>query len=483
MEFLQKTINDKHYVVAEPEKDIIDYQMKMISMNDIGCLVPAKKLQENDVTNIYYDVTNKRSLIQYIENRKISREQFIKIIFSITDAVDELREYQLVSAGLVFDADYIYISDNEFKPQFIYLPMYDDELDANNIKSFLLEFILKGKIEETTDNFVQKLLNVFNRPDLTVDYLKKAVMQMQNVGYTQPIQNKPINNPIQQNSPSANRGTENFIPIPQTSSNSISEKQKTKISEKKETKSAKKNGGKTVIFIIVQILLAAMLAGLALSGVINTEDGVLDVTKLAALILCAAAVDYVVFKNTLAKNASSEKKEKQAKPQKEKKEKSKNTASAGIAIPGKENIPPVVSPKAENKSKPESIKENVANDSYLVIPQADFEPTDIDSSNDVAMAYVEYVDEGITKTYYFNKPEFLVGRRTGSVDCIVMNKKVSNIHAKFVCRNGVYYVNDLNSKNGTYVNSRDNRIAGGIDIPINNNDRIYLSDTEFVLHC
>jgi pSer/pThr/pTyr-binding forkhead associated (FHA) protein len=57
--------------------------------------------------------------------------------------------------------------------------------------------------------------------------------------------------------------------------------------------------------------------------------------------------------------------------------------------------------------------------------------------------------------------------RAASNDIPIDNLAVSGFHARIVCDNGVYLVEDLNSTNGTFVNDR--RIA---QLALNNNDVI-----------
>lgn len=53
-----------------------------------------------------------------------------------------------------------------------------------------------------------------------------------------------------------------------------------------------------------------------------------------------------------------------------------------------------------------------------------------------------------------NKSEFTIGRKQSSVDGVVsFNKAIGRIHCRILCNQGKYYIEDLNSANGTYVNN------------------------------
>lgn len=48
----------------------------------------------------------------------------------------------------------------------------------------------------------------------------------------------------------------------------------------------------------------------------------------------------------------------------------------------------------------------------------------------------------------------LVGKIEGEADIILNTPTVSRMHARLECREGIYYVRDLSSKNGTFVNGQ-----------------------------
>lgn len=56
-------------------------------------------------------------------------------------------------------------------------------------------------------------------------------------------------------------------------------------------------------------------------------------------------------------------------------------------------------------------------------------------------------------TLRVNKPEYVIGKNPMAVDgCLSFNNAISRVHCKIIWRNGAYYVEDLKSANGTYVN-------------------------------
>lgn len=56
--------------------------------------------------------------------------------------------------------------------------------------------------------------------------------------------------------------------------------------------------------------------------------------------------------------------------------------------------------------------------------------------------------------------------------------KISRKHAKIICKNGQYFLEDYGSLNGSYVNKGE-RLTPGEPMPIKNGDEIILGKTFF----
>ncbi len=79
-----------------------------------------------------------------------------------------------------------------------------------------------------------------------------------------------------------------------------------------------------------------------------------------------------------------------------------------------------------------------------------------------------------------NKPEFTVGKNRDSVDGVIsFNQAISRVHCKFICVENRYFIVDIGSSNGTFVNGA--RVAVNTQVPVKAGDRIKLANSEFVL--
>lgn len=79
-----------------------------------------------------------------------------------------------------------------------------------------------------------------------------------------------------------------------------------------------------------------------------------------------------------------------------------------------------------------------------------------------------------------DKPEFTIGKNSESVDgAILFNKAISRIHCKIATVDNMFYICDMGSSNGTYVNGT--RIKAGDNIELRIGDKIKLANSEFTI--
>ena len=82
------------------------------------------------------------------------------------------------------------------------------------------------------------------------------------------------------------------------------------------------------------------------------------------------------------------------------------------------------------------------------------------------------------ETVSINAERFVIGReRKTSNYCISDNSSISRSHVTLTVRNGVTYLSDMNTANGTYVNGV--KVMGRQEVALKNGDKITMSDEDF----
>ena len=108
----------------------------------------------------------------------------------------------------------------------------------------------------------------------------------------------------------------------------------------------------------------------------------------------------------------------------------------------------------------------------------DEEATGLLDLKEVRVNYAKMRRISTDDIFEINKEDFRIGKERSYSDyCVLDNNMVSRKHAQIITRAGNYYILDLGSKNGTYVNG--NLIAANEEYEIHDMDIIKLANEEF----
>ena len=89
-----------------------------------------------------------------------------------------------------------------------------------------------------------------------------------------------------------------------------------------------------------------------------------------------------------------------------------------------------------------------------------------------------YQGEGGEENFVLNKDVFLVGKDSDRADGILYADTVSRIHARIFRKDDSYYIEDLNSTNGTYVNGKE--LFYREPVKLESLDRVFFATEEFL---
>lgn len=273
-------------------------------------------------------------------------------------------------------------------------------------------------------------------------------------------------------------------------------------------------------FLLPQAVIVVALAAMVSFGAFTDENGGIVLNNILAVVLVLAVAEFVLYREVYVNSKgaqdkkSSEKKKKSAHskkaeavnrpsvsagkpslPKPPKADSSKQVETAPKNEPEQKTvreekmwkekftaheIPPMQISKETMWRNADRISEGGNGDTILAESEGDTELWDGDAGME---AYLEYYVNGVLSRVILNKPSILIGRLSSQVDFAVSNPKVGKIHAEFLNQNGMIYVKDLNSKNGTYINRNGQRLNSNVPYPLKDNDRISLADSEFTLRC
>lgn len=84
----------------------------------------------------------------------------------------------------------------------------------------------------------------------------------------------------------------------------------------------------------------------------------------------------------------------------------------------------------------------------------------------------------IAEEIRITKDSFVIGKKQDSVDAVIsFNPMISRLHCRVMRQDGVYYISDMGSSNGTYVNGK--RLTPNVFQRLSNGDIVRLANAEF----
>lgn len=88
--------------------------------------------------------------------------------------------------------------------------------------------------------------------------------------------------------------------------------------------------------------------------------------------------------------------------------------------------------------------------------------------------------EAVTYEFFISKEKYVIGKAKEQVDGFIsFDKTISDTHCEIVWNNNQFYIKDLDSEYGTYVNNV--RVIPGQAFPLNNGDKIQMSKHVFTV--
>lgn len=526
-------------VNADAGEKVLTYQIEMIKNNPNKNILPVSLIQKDSKYQFRYNITSRLALSQYLKRNNLKRDEFISIFFDITKTILDSKGYLLSDKSFVISKDYIYINPDNMEVALVYLPVNFDININDIVKNFTINFIMYGaNIEENSnDNFIQRILyllksDVFNilefnnllkelkakpGPTQINDYVQydknlpdvgnqlqnnidqKAVIpgletakprveipEVKKPSITKPEPAKPQNRKIQIPKPLVPKPqvprpqmpdskihgprTNALIPNPQNNNSAI-RPMETGIKMRYKT-------GVLVIGGILQTIILICSIALLTSGVMDSLENDPAINMIGVGILAGAA-SYLVWKSLLVEKNKVESISKSKEPVAVDKQQVRGDNKKPVIMPERKNGPLVEDVKhgsGRGQSFPINLFE--APDRTVVIEPDNYNKTVILNSSERAYAYLEGKNGNANEKIIINKPSFIIGRLPGKADYISKNNAVGKVHAEIISRNGHYYVKDLNSLNGTFVNAK--RLTSNKEYEIKNNDIITFANSEYV---
>jgi len=422
--------------------ELLNHQVEIICQNPISAFVPFSIRRENEDTCIYYNITSKVSLAQYLERKRLNRKELLDLLRGITKGLMLYENYLLNLSGFVINTDFIYINPATAEISLIYVPVPFDRDTIALYRAFLKDLVVNwADVDDNADdNYLHRILNCLKSESFSLVSFNRLIADMRNSRSRYGAADKPVHRFSERAAErfADKNGSDPDCIIPD--GNAAGKAVNIKIT-------------RSVILLQLLIVLAAVIACLLLLSRRSADIG-----SIAGVLIIAAAVDVLIMKRVWDRSGK------------------KTVESRGNAERQREDRSYF---RKETLNRRKTPYKGRHGEKYI--------SPDVCKACDTIMISEAYPDNGPYleglgdyggERIKINKDKFVIGRLSSMVDYAIQGNTVGKLHAEISVIGGSYFIKDLNSKNGTYINGL--RISSNKEYEIRNNDRVKFSCHEFV---
>ncbi|HEY9062474.1 MAG TPA: DUF6382 domain-containing protein [Pseudobacteroides sp.] len=473
-----------YLVLRNVEEDKLQkLQVEMIEQNPNADIIPLSIRVKNNEYMIFYNITSKITLNQLLKRQSLKKNEFLDLLISISKTISECKNYYAYDKNFAIDGDLIYVNPANLDASLIYIPVSFQV----SFKDVFIDFVKKliddvVRIDENEDlGFIQKI-RVQLREDIFS--MQEFIRILSGFRYKNDAKDDPNKNYIQETMLRNNqnnvidtgkndlgKGRDNLIELKtpkaevreQKSVINIPRKSNNTFVPMRDNSSTGSSG--TILAYSKNSIYAAI--GLQAAGILVLIISVIGVLKSVkqdfSLVLgvgiVVGAIDFLIMRKLLDKDKMIPVHKNESRSVDDRcKEKVADAKPDVLKGPEGGVRSPI------NEPGTEILCDNCKDDTVLL-------------KESPSLPYLIGKNEGKNIKIIINKDSFLIGRLKSQVDCEINNSSISKVHTEIIKKEGRYYIKDLNSSNGTYVNSE--RIKSNFEFEIKNHDVIRIANMEF----
>lgn len=129
MEVTYRRNLNKSYMCVEEDGQILEgYELRMLENGKIPGLLPMQTTVSDGKRRYLYDISGKQQILDYISGRKMDYELLQRLLFSLQGVCSSLAEYLLREDGIYLELEFIYVNLEDHSLQYTYLPFYEKSL-------------------------------------------------------------------------------------------------------------------------------------------------------------------------------------------------------------------------------------------------------------------------------------------------------------------------------------------------------------------
>ena len=403
-----------NYLILEEEEgiDTSSYQVRMLAGNVIPSLLHCRLQNLDGKLFFYYEITSRQSLSSYYEEKKFKVEDVRLIFGGFVQVMEELAEYLLNPEQLLLRPEYIYLDIEKRQVFFCCFPgsgtAVQDQLRE------LMEYMLP-KLDHEDQAAVFLGYGIYRKmlePGFQMENIKEAV-------YHRDKEELPPEEGQDRERENRRNHDEGSVP------------ESLQVEERsyQEPECRDQKSGDDIRFIIIGCAGAlAVTAILLAGGILGYLPWIPAELVMGCGIAAVGAGGFAAWRKEKIKK---------------KKEREQDFFRRDISPDS-----------AGNTVRSDEICRGVPEDDPVLPEQPGFygETEALFSVSGRGPASLVSREPGELATIYLEQEFTVVGKMTGAADAVIPVSTVSRIHARIRRRDNEYYLEDLNSRNGTSVN-------------------------------
>lgn len=483
LEFYYESDATASFLVIRCGEKTIKHQSAMLENNRIENVISPETVKKEGVSCFYYNITSKIPLSLFLKRRKLSREEFLRLLLCIISSVNNSSGYMLSVSNFIFSEEYIYIDPETLDPALTYVPAPFGQNGCEALQRFITELLLQHIHAEGFEdgNIVSRILfavksEAFNLKNFMACvtellYGREHIYGSEHIYGREHIHRHEYGRE-QGLEQEREHGTEQArkqgaqASIAKGSPGSVGGARASRTEAENETDTNMKKEEKVVAGKLPKhVSIPLILLQFAMGGAIYLCRGFLNsigkspAATYAAAAMIVAAVDVIVLKKISDMRLINLREERQADRKVGMTEGRQADRKVGMTeerqADSKVGVTEAPSPK--RFSGRTELLGRVAKGGRILKSTGKHEG-----------------DESII----IDKDDFIIGRLSGHVDHVINNNAVGKLHAELIKKDGRCYIKDLNSLNGTFINSK--RIDSNKEYELKENDILRLANSEFI---
>lgn len=432
-------------VLSGVEHNIMEsYCTKMLAYQQIEGILPLEIQIINNHAYFNYEITAKQSVFNLFEKTVLSMERIRRLFINLIDTIERSFDYLLVPDDFLLSPEYIYLDINTDMPFLSYLPGYQ-----KNIKDQMSNFIeyIMNKVDYNDKEavlLIYRLYAVSKEEGCTFNHLKITIQKMVNTHNV----NKESHSEDKESFQHTGEKREDKVGYQPSAS---LKKMPVMIEKLEGEQEVSCYPLKTYLLTGISVLSGIILLILTMKCKIiyNAFGNRIDYSKLFAVLLILICLEGYLFKLIWDKKHQITKlvtKCEYIDPREELEEKQEILTQS---LPDEECVSFSVDCGLSNKNSGDKWIINHEN----AEENEEYNPTCLLSEVPKETSYLLVpFDKVQYETIRMKRMPFFIGKIKKNVDYCLENDLVSRYHAKITKEDNQFYITDLNSTNGTFLN-------------------------------